>query len=146
MPLPELWTSRQRLIILCLLAGIGLYLAWQLFTRPVNIDSIQIDAQPTSAPALVRLNPNTDGQWDLAALPTIGPARAKAIVEYRDKWKSEHPGEMPFAQAEDLQQIKGIGPATVELIRPYLRFDDAPTTSLATPPATSPATSPAISR
>lgn len=42
----------------------------------------------------------------LVLLPGVGPVRARAIVE-----------ERPFAGVDDLQRVKGIGPATVELLR-----------------------------
>jgi DNA uptake protein ComE-like DNA-binding protein len=31
-----------------------------------------------------------------------------------------------FTKADDLQQIKGIGPAIVEGLRPWLTFEDLP--------------------
>jgi competence protein ComEA len=47
---------------------------------------------------------------DLDGLPGIGPAYSQRIIEYR----SEHG---PFQDVEELLQIKGIGPATLEEIR-----------------------------
>jgi len=44
------------------------------------------------------------------ALPGIGPVLARRIVEGR-----------PYARVEDLLKVKGIGPATLERLRPYLR-------------------------
>lgn len=49
----------------------------------------------------------------LESLPGIGPARAQAIVE----WREAHGG---FSAAEDLLQISGIGPATFERLRPLV--------------------------
>ncbi len=47
---------------------------------------------------------------ELEALPGIGPALARRIVEGR-----------PYARVEDLLRVKGIGPATLERLRPYIR-------------------------
>ncbi len=51
----------------------------------------------------------------LQALPGIGPARARAIVAER--------GRRPFERIEDLERVHGIGPRTVERLRPYLYID-----------------------
>ena len=57
-----------------------------------------------------------------AALPGIGPRKAAAIVLER----TEHG---PFASIEGLQRVRGIGPKTVESLRPFLRVDPSPTAS-----------------
>ena len=56
----------------------------------------------------IRLNSATATQ--LATLPGIGPAKAKAIVESRVR-------SGPFRRIEDLQRVPGIGPRTVERLR-----------------------------
>lgn len=53
------------------------------------------------------LNIATEPQ--LVALPGIGPATASAIVAYRVK-------HGPFAQVEDLLNVRGIGPAKLEAL------------------------------
>lgn len=57
-----------------------------------------------------RVNLNTADQKELEALPEIGPGTAVDILEYR----SAHG---PFAQIEDLMNVKGIGRKTFEKIR-----------------------------
>jgi competence protein ComEA len=47
-------------------------------------------------------------------LPEIGEALAKGIVESREQ-------DGPFASHDDLDRVRGIGPKTLERIRPYLR-------------------------
>ncbi|WP_026370751.1 helix-hairpin-helix domain-containing protein [Kallotenue papyrolyticum] len=49
----------------------------------------------------------------LERLPGIGPATAQAIIAYR----AEH-GR--FASIEELDNVSGIGPSTIERVRPYL--------------------------
>lgn len=51
-----------------------------------------------------RININEADETKLAELPGIGPAMAKRIVEHRQ----EHGA---FTSVEDLQKVKGIGPA-----------------------------------
>jgi competence protein ComEA len=48
----------------------------------------------------------------------IGPSRAKAIVEYREK-------NGPYKSADDLGKIKGIGAKAIEKNRPNIRLGDA---------------------
>lgn len=56
------------------------------------------------------LNINTASQAELESLQGIGPAKAKAIIEYRKKKGS-------FKSVDDLQGVSGIGPATVQKLR-----------------------------
>ncbi len=67
-----------------------------------------------------RINPNTAPAASLMRLPNIGPKRAQAIVEYRQAVGGPKPA---FEKADDLEKIKGIGPATVQGIRQWLCFD-----------------------
>jgi len=74
----------------------------------------QIDAAEGggASPVAARLNINTARDFDLEALPRIGPVTARAIVEYRES-------HGPFRSLEDLKNVKGIGPVKLEAIRPY---------------------------
>jgi len=56
---------------------------------------------------------NTATEEELMQIPGIGPAKAKAIIAYRD----EHG---PFQRVEDLLQVNGIGEKTLEKLKPYL--------------------------
>jgi competence protein ComEA len=67
-----------------------------------------------------RINPNTADAALLMTLPNIGPARAAAIVEYRNQQNS---GAIVFRRVEDLQAVKGIGPKISEGLRPWLDFE-----------------------
>lgn len=49
----------------------------------------------------------------LQALPGVGPTRAEAIVAERARGG-------PFVDVDDLDRVPGIGPATVEKLRPYV--------------------------
>jgi len=73
-----------------------------------------------------RINPNEAPTASLMRLPQIGAARARAIVAHRNRAGTQE-GQAPvFKKADDLRQIKGIGPAIVENLRPWLQFDDLP--------------------
>jgi competence protein ComEA len=66
---------------------------------------------PAAAQALVNLN--TAGQSELTGIKGVGPAKAQAIVDYREK-------HGPFKGIEDLDKVKGFGPKTVEKIAPHV--------------------------
>jgi competence protein ComEA len=55
--------------------------------------------------------------WLLEALPGIGEVTARAIVDYRNE-------NGPFQRTEDLLQVKGIGPGTLDKINDYITVSD----------------------
>jgi len=72
-----------------------------------------------------RINPNDAPLASLIRLPGVGLTRARAIVAYRDRIHAQ-PGHPPaFTTSDDLQEIKGIGPAIVNGVRPWLQLGDA---------------------
>ncbi|WP_435007197.1 ComEA family DNA-binding protein [Tundrisphaera lichenicola] len=67
-------------------------------------------------PPALRIDPNTAPAPVLGVLPGIGPVLARRIVDARDVSN--------FGTIDDLdRRVKGIGPAKVELLRPFLRLD-----------------------
>jgi competence protein ComEA len=70
-----------------------------------------------------RINPNEASMESLIRLPGVGPVRAAAIVQYRQKFLSENPDETAFENLTDLQKINGIGPKTAETISQWLKFE-----------------------
>ena len=67
---------------------------------------------PGSSPgAMVGLN--SADQAALEAIPGIGPVKAAAIVQYRTD-------NGAFSSLDQLLEVSGIGPATLESIRPYV--------------------------
>ena len=63
------------------------------------------------------VNVNSADAEALKTLPGIGDAKAAAIIAYR----SEHGA---FASVDDLANVSGIGPATVEKLRPLVELGD----------------------
>jgi comEA protein len=68
-------------------------------------------AAPAAPPSRVDLNLASEA--DLEALPKIGPATAKRIVEYRKQVGT-------IKSVEELVNVQGIGPKTLELLRPHV--------------------------
>lgn len=59
------------------------------------------------------VNLNTATIAQLEQVPGIGPSRARAIVNLREK-------SGPFERVDDLLAIRGINKATLEKLRPYV--------------------------
>jgi competence protein ComEA len=81
---------------------------------------LQLLAAPGSAapaaesePALNGVvNVNTATSEELELLPGIGPSKARAILEARERSGG-------FKRLEDLEEVTGIGSSTVEQLRPF---------------------------
>ena len=129
---PQLWTARQRRAIVILVAAILIYLTIRLIRNPLYVSDPQPRDGPRAAELADRVDPNTADVSTLAALPMIGQRRAEDIVEYRERFAAQNPGQVAFGRLEDLLRIRGFGTAMIEHLRPYLIFP-----ATATAPATS---------
>jgi competence protein ComEA len=66
-----------------------------------------------SAPAAGVVNVNNADAIMLETIPGIGPVTAAAIIAHRD-------ASGPFESVEELLDVQGIGPATLESLRAYV--------------------------
>ena len=103
----------QAAVAVLLLAGLAGTLGWWLSHGGLRGRLIEVErAQPRTAAFEVDVNTAT---WpELVQLPGIGESLARRIVESRQ-------ADGPFFDYEQLRRVKGIGPKTLERIRPYLR-------------------------
>lgn len=74
------------------------------------------EALAGSGPATI--DPNAAGRAEWDRLPGIGPVTAIAIVEHRER-------HGPFRGPDDLLEVRGIGPGTLEKLRPFLAWGTA---------------------
>jgi competence protein ComEA len=97
------------MLVLFALVGMGVY--W-FVNGGHRGELIEIDrAEPLTARFLVDIN---SAEWpELAELPDIGEILARRIVESRA-------AAGRFADHDDLLRVPGIGPLTLEKLRPYL--------------------------
>jgi competence protein ComEA len=68
------------------------------------------------------VNVNTATAEQLQLLPGIGDARAQAVIEARKRRGG-------FERVEDLLEVKGIGEASLEQLRPYVTVKGRTTAS-----------------
>ena len=86
--------------------------------RVALLDSILNPPPPTPrAPAII--DPNRASREEWIALPGVGPATADRIETWLQTGRR-------FRRAEDLGQVRGIGPVRIEQLRPWLEFPVAP--------------------
>ena len=122
--LPRLWSSGHRPVVVALLAALLLGLTLARWRDPTAVPDPPADG-PRAAELATRLDPNTADAAALSALPGLGEARARAIVDYRSAYAARHAGAPPFHAAHDLLPVKGVGLSTVDNLEPYLTFGPA---------------------
>jgi len=101
--------SAQIALALCIAALVGL-LAYRGYGN-------RLGARPTETAA--RFDLNRAERSDLEQIPGVGPKLAQAIVDHRDE-------KGRFLSVEQLRDVKGMGPATYDKIRPFLRVEPMP--------------------
>jgi competence protein ComEA len=97
----------KKLIVLCamLLSTVGMV--------PLSAMAAGDGAKPAAAASQAPLNLNQATAKQLEALPGVGKVTAEQIVAYRTE-------KGPFASVEDLGKVKGIGPKTLDKLRPLV--------------------------
>ena len=76
-----------------------------------------ISAEGRASQSLINLNTATAQELEL--LPGIGPVMAGRIISYRE-------ANGPFTSIDDVESVPGIGPKTLESIRPLATVADSP--------------------
>jgi competence protein ComEA len=102
----------QALVAALVLTGLGATIGWWASRGGLQGRLIEVErAEPQTARFQVDVN---RADWpELAQLPGIGETLAQRIVESRRR-------EGPFADHDDLRRVRGIGPKTLDAMRPYL--------------------------
>lgn len=95
-----------------------------------------VDGAGGKGKAVVVVDLNVASAEELCTLPGIGPKKADAILALRHK--------KPFTRVTQLLQVKGIGPKTLDKLKPHLRLS-APSVSAPAPVSTAPVPAPAAS-
>lgn len=70
-----------------------------------------------SSTVFAGVNINTASEAEFETLKGIGPAKAKAIVDYRNQHGH-------FKSIDDLEKVSGVGPGTINQIRDELTVEE----------------------
>lgn len=117
----SLAVSRRGQPLLAALVACGLVAmaAWYVAAGGLSGGLVHYDAPPP-ATVTFTVDVNAAAATELAQLPGLGPATAARIVAHRDT-------HGPFTSPAALLAVPGIGPVTLEAIRPHLRsFPEPP--------------------
>jgi competence protein ComEA len=102
---------RSFVVASCLAVIFGLY-----FVTDSDSEAAKVELES-------KINPNVAPAAGLMMLPGVGPARAQAIISYREQFRQNGSGDLPFQNCGDLDNVKGIGPVTVSNMCEHLKFD-----------------------
>jgi competence ComEA-like helix-hairpin-helix protein len=84
---------------------------------PAAVSAEKPAVKPSAKPAATHVNINTaDAQTLAANLKGVGEARAQEIVRYREAYG-------PFASADELTEVKGIGKSTLDMNRDVITLE-----------------------
>lgn len=119
--------KRKKILKFMLLPAVGFLLfavlcAFGLFDRNIELESnivpssLRAGRELASAQAL-RLNLNRADADGLSTLPGFGEILAEQIVQWREK-------NGPFSDYEQLENIEGIGPQRMEVLREYTYLEE----------------------
>lgn len=132
--------------------GTLLTILWIILLGAIILSPRPRGAGSEAPTALTAIDPNTAPWWELAALPRISRSTAEQIVHYREAVNAipplplrerarvrvdglgfdslnpnmNRPEAKAFTSATDLTKVSGIGPKTVQRLKPYLRFPASP--------------------
>ena len=120
----RLWTPSQRVALGILLLALSAVALWRALSpsRPIADDLPSAGALADQI--IDTLDPNTATVAELRLLPRVGQSLANRIVQYRQQQLAQNPGQPVFHRLEDLEAIRGIGPAMLKQMRPHLRFPE----------------------
>ncbi|WP_165775424.1 ComEA family DNA-binding protein [Chryseomicrobium excrementi] len=93
-------------------------------SNQINQAALLVDEESIYIPTIGEVTTTTESESELIdinsadatllqTLPGIGPAKADAIIAYREA--------TPFQTVDDLSQVDGIGDKTLEQLRPLIR-------------------------
>jgi len=117
-PLPvRIWPQcvRSTLFVMMIAAVAG------LLTHSLLHGNVQRPVSDSGEAPLTRIDLNAAGRAELRLLPGVGDQLAARIEAYRTLYG-------PYPNIDELRKVPGIGPLTIERLRPYLVVSAQPRT------------------
>lgn len=110
---------------------IDAYVAVAIIAMGMAVAALSTDRTPTPdandarrSVLVTKINPNTASAAELGVLPGVGDVLAARIVVLRADRQDGEQAEPVFQCAEDLRSVRGIGPKSIEKLRPFLGFHE----------------------
>ena len=113
------WTRADLAAVMSLLLLGAIWLGWESAQPRIEFANQPPSQDQRVSAATDRIDPNTASAASMLRLGGIGPARAGAIIEYRNSH-----GPKAFKTVDDLTRIRGIGPGTIHRITPDLSLPE----------------------
>jgi competence protein ComEA len=114
---PPEW--RPRIVVACLVVALlvgGAFYASRVSEKaPEVVYTASLEELAVEVEGSLTININTADEEELDELPQVGPATAEAIIEHRM-------ANGRFESVDDLQEVSGIGPKTIEKIKPFAKI------------------------
>jgi hypothetical protein len=107
--------TRAELGLVLILGAVGLDSAYRLYPL-YQLPTICRDA------AVLRLDPNVASLAELILLPGLGPGLSQHIIDFRERC----PRPPAFRTIEELDAVRGVGPATLAKMRDCLIIQPRP--------------------
>ncbi|MDB5306855.1 MAG: comEA [Gemmataceae bacterium] len=95
--------------------ALAIFLAFLLGLLAFRGYGPRLGSRPTEL-VTARYDLNHADRSELEQIPGVGPKLAQAIDDHRRE-------NGPFRSVEDLRGVRGVGPATLDKVRPYLRVE-----------------------
>ncbi|KAB2946703.1 MAG: helix-hairpin-helix domain-containing protein [Phycisphaerae bacterium] len=102
--------------------ALGIVLA-AILLHAVHLATVKDDPPPPGTDRALCIDPNRATWTELAVVPGLGPVRALTIVRHRQSLVAAS-SSVAFRNVSALDPVAGVGPATIEDVRRYLRFTD----------------------
>jgi comEA protein len=106
--------ANQTIIALCIVAVLVVVAVWWVRNGGLEGKLAEKENSGGNRTAAFVVDVNTAGIPELVELPGVGRAIAERIVDYRKK-------NGPFESVDELNEVTGIGPKTLEALRPHVK-------------------------
>ena len=100
------------LAVVAVLSGGAVYASRVSESAPKVVYTASLEEVAAESQDSLKVDINSADVEELDELPEVGPATAKAIIEYRRANGS-------FTTVDDLEGVPGIGPTTIQKIEPF---------------------------
>lgn len=105
-------------ILLCIAVYIGVFIGRTSSANVLSVSDLQqVKQGEPDELTFHKIDLNTATADDLNDIPGVGPAVAKAIIEYRDEYGD-------YYKVEELKDVKGISDELYESIKEYVTVKD----------------------